>query len=311
MQVAGRSLAEYLGLTSVSTPVSASGDGLFSLPPELVLKLHEGSNTVTLSQIQQLILWVAGEGVNPTWIFVKNKLMIPSVVLVLVDELSLHFASQNPLVVSPIPSSFHSLQLKFHGSSFDKFAVTRGIHFCPGSILPRKAPAPSVSSTASQPALKKRKIDDDSSPKSPPTREDSFAHNVKLVEGLDEEKFLVTVSEQTKFFLSKDQLAENNYPVKLEEAVEWNGNSRLVQYVETKSSTNPASKRVVAMDCEMCITDRGYELTRLTLVDFDESVLIDMLVVPGSPITDHNTRYAQSSLLCKSHFVLFQIQRHY
>ncbi|KAL0490213.1 RNA exonuclease [Acrasis kona] len=46
------------------------------------------------------------------------------------------------------------------------------------------------------------------------------------------------------------------------------------------------------MDCEMCYTKNGLELTRITLVGEDGSTIYDEFVKPESPITDYNTRYS-------------------
>lgn len=49
---------------------------------------------------------------------------------------------------------------------------------------------------------------------------------------------------------------------------------------------------IVVVDCEMCITSAGFELTRLSAMAEDGTVLIDTFVLPKRPIIDYNTRYS-------------------
>ena len=62
-------------------------------------------------------------------------------------------------------------------------------------------------------------------------------------------------------------------------------------YVHTSSSSSSSHETVYAMDCEMCYTTAGLELTRVSIVDMSLKPVLESIVVPPHPIVDYNTRY--------------------
>ena len=63
-------------------------------------------------------------------------------------------------------------------------------------------------------------------------------------------------------------------------------------YVESRvlPSQDARSPKVYAMDCEMCYTTAGLQLTRVTVVDVNMDTVFESIVKPSHPIVDYNTR---------------------
>ncbi|XP_074524790.1 RNA exonuclease 1 homolog [Halichoeres trimaculatus] len=65
-------------------------------------------------------------------------------------------------------------------------------------------------------------------------------------------------------------------------------------YVATFSKALPPDGNggVFALDCEMCYTKQGLDLTRVTVIDSELNVIYDTFVKPESKVVDYNTRFS-------------------
>lgn len=66
-------------------------------------------------------------------------------------------------------------------------------------------------------------------------------------------------------------------------------------WVETPQAKGPppgGKYPVLAIDCEMCLSEDGQELARVSIVDLEAKVVFDELVTPPKPVTDHLTQFS-------------------
>ncbi|XP_033636356.1 RNA exonuclease 1 homolog [Asterias rubens] len=70
--------------------------------------------------------------------------------------------------------------------------------------------------------------------------------------------------------------------------------NNLTGFMRTVAKSPPANGNpgLYAMDCEMCYTVKGLELTRVTVVDDKLNCVYDTLVKPNAEIVDYNTRFS-------------------
>lgn len=95
---------------------------------------------------------------------------------------------------------------------------------------------------------------------------------------------------RTQLIMSAQQLIEENYPLPLKGKLK----NIYLDYVMTKNNYQPVTPHspMFAIDCEMCITSIGSELTRVSVVNEKHEVIYESLVKPYNEITDYLTHFS-------------------
>ncbi|XP_059510079.1 RNA exonuclease 5-like isoform X2 [Stegostoma tigrinum] len=89
----------------------------------------------------------------------------------------------------------------------------------------------------------------------------------------------------TSFLLSQEELMKNDYPV--------TGSPHSDGFVQSGCTAKVTDNSpLLGLDCEMCLTTKGSELTRVSVVSADGRCVMDELVKPDNPILNYLTRFS-------------------
>lgn len=96
-----------------------------------------------------------------------------------------------------------------------------------------------------------------------------------------------------RYQLSTEQMLENDYPMPSYVADVFEKSEGWVETPHVEDEEPVLKRRILSVDCEMCLTEDGKQLARVCMIDYESGIVVyDKLVKPTKPITDYLTRWS-------------------
>lgn len=281
----------------------------FSSQARLQSKIH-------ITHLRDLILYILADGTAPQWVSVRHRPQFRKVVTILVPGLEelmfkqkVDFASYNSVNgkdpgqaadrLSTSPDDYYPRPLKSENlpKALRPFSeIFTHLWPCRATGDDRQGRMHSPISTFLTAPLPKAA--EDKNKKGPkPIKDPQGWKNVRT----RITEFILTPEQyiENGFFVHPSQLKPDQSRDSLPEQEGWvhtnvdNLKSGDVPESEVQHGSITAGREVLALDCEMCMTgEKEFSLTRISIVSWDGSVVLDELVKPDKPITDYVTRFS-------------------
>ncbi|KAF4597919.1 REXO1/REXO3 family protein [Pleurotus pulmonarius] len=235
------------------------------------------NQAIGIEDIRELVVHIIADAPPSNWLRVDNAPMIQKVVTLLVPGLTPSLLSLPPLPTSATSNPNIPLSIPLPPSSIPFIASTFS-HACPTRAPGDQTHMYSVLSAFFH---------------GPITGEE---RKRRLQQRLASEK--AHNEDPAQFILSVEQMIENDYPIPSYMADTFQKSPGWVETPEYKpepldDGVDRPKQRIYALDCEMCMTEDGKELTRICIIDYYTGIVIyDQLVKPSKPITDYLTRWS-------------------
>ncbi|KAG6861476.1 hypothetical protein C0995_016255 [Termitomyces sp. Mi166 len=271
-------------------------------------EITQRNHAVGIDEIRQLVVHIIADAPPPNWLRIENTPLIQKVVALLIPGLTSEVlslppiptsATVNPNIPIPIPllprtpDASPPPNVPFIAATFSHACPIRapGDQYRMHSVLGAFFQGPVSGEERNKRAMLK-----------------SFS---EMTKNQDPEQYLLTL----------EQMIENEYPIPsymadvFEKPVGWLETPEPVKpnfLLPEKGKEKPKAK-IYAIDCEMCMTEDGKELARVSIIDYyTQKVVYDQLVKPAKPVIDYLTRWSgiTSEALAPVTTTLAQVQEH-
>ncbi|KAF8526629.1 hypothetical protein BU17DRAFT_74141 [Hysterangium stoloniferum] len=229
---------------------------------------------VAIADLRELVIHLIGDGPPQFWLKVENRNAIQKVVVAQIPGLTNSILDLPPTPTDPTANPNKPLSVPKTSDALPFIAHTF-LH-----ALPTRAPGEPTRMHSVLGSFFMGPISNEEKKR-------------RVAARIVEERKHGGDKDPTKYVLAPPEMCDNEYPVpsyigevsQLEEG--W-VESPLVDAMD--DGTQP---KVLALDCEMCLTEDGPELTRVCIIDSDtEKVVLDELVKPLKPIINYLTRFS-------------------
>jgi RNA exonuclease 1 len=279
---------------------------------------------IKISDLQGLVLYVLADGPSPQWISVRHRSEIRKVVVLMVPGLEREmFLKSSPLSKGSCASENRNNRNENNMREYTSPDAYYPVKLVSDDIPPQlepfidmfeylwpvKTPGDDKYSKMHSPlhAMLTAPL-----PKSQEEKRKKGVQSARELQGWRNKRTRIT-----EYILSPEQLLENDYKIHPATYSDHSEKSALLDqrrrsetlaehgWVDTKvddydegsaleseieQGSLTAGREIVAMDCEMCMTGPNeFSLTRISLVSWDGSVILDELVKPDKPIVDYVT----------------------
>jgi len=252
----------------------------------------KGGRTIQLKDVRDLVLHLLANDKSQPWLYVENRsnlrkvvcLMIPGITCNTLGLTQPKLSTNLPFPLTATDSDTESSSLKNELPIFSKLFS----HACPTKAPGEKNRLHSGYQTFLNCPLTSGEKD---------RREKQ--RKLSRATGADNKL------EPNNLLLTLDQMKEQNYPLPTnnDTTTHNGGGGGVITFEDWKKEDGwieapiiqpqPNDEKILGLDCEMCLTEDGSELARLSLVDQSSGqTVFDRLVKPRKPILDYLTRFS-------------------